>query len=195
MAINRFQVLGSAVLGFGFLVLGSGSGCLPSAAACVRSFADGVVRADGRPHARGSFSQSRARGRHTTADEGWIDRSPQKIRRPLSHRHVGRRLAELRRVGEGQPPYHPHADRQVERRPSGASMDLYHPDVAAPAGDAGGRRRHHVRHQRERVLRARCRQRPRDLALSTAAYAKVSSAMPPGASTEVSRLRASGYSW
>ena len=39
------------------------------------------------------------------------------------------------------------------------------PNAGAPAGDAGRRGRHHVRLRRQRVLRARRRQRPRDLAL------------------------------
>ena len=99
-----------------------------------------------------------------------LHRPAQKIRRPLSRRHVRRRLAELRRLDDRQPLHRSDADRQIECRPAGAQVDLHHPDVVAPAGDAGGRRRHHVRHQRERVLCARCRQRPRDLALSTAAH-------------------------
>ena len=171
MTIKRFLVLGAAVLGFGFLVLGSGSGVLaqqpPQPSARTRTASYELT--DGRTIEGVPLNHERADDIQLRTNER-LHRSAQKIRHPLSRRYIRRRLAELRRFDDRQPLQPPHADRQIECRPAGAQMDLHHPDVVAPAGDAGGRRRRHVRHQRQRVLCARCRQRPRDLALSTAAH-------------------------
>ena len=57
------------------------------------------------------------------------------------------------------------ADQQGQRRTAGAEVDLQPAEHAAAAGDAGRRRRRDVCHERQRVLRARRRQRAADLAL------------------------------
>ena len=92
-----------------------------------------------------------------------------KERRAVPRRDVAGRLAELQRPDQRQPVQPLDADRQGQRRAAGAEVDLQPAQHVEPAGDAGCRRRRDVCHQRERVLRARRRQRPPDLALPASA--------------------------
>ena len=89
---------------------------------------------------------------------------------PLSRGHVAERLADLQRRPARQPLHHDDSDQQGQRRAAGAEMGLHDSRRRQLAGHAGRRRRHHVRRQSQRVLRARCGHRPADLALSAAAF-------------------------
>ena len=79
-------------------------------------------------------------------------------------------LADLQRRPGRQPLHDAHADRQDDRVAAGAEVDVDHTRRRSAAGDAGRRRRHHVRDGAERMLRARRRQRPADLAPEAAAH-------------------------
>ena len=61
------------------------------------------------------------------------------------------------------------ADRQIEREARRAEMDLQDPERGPAAGHSGRGRRRDVRHTGERVLRARRRQWPSDLAVPASA--------------------------
>ena len=82
------------------------------------------------------------------------------------------RLADLQRRSRRQPLHDADADREDDRRPAGAGVAVQRPGRRHPAGHAGRRGRHHVRDRAERVLRARRRQRPPDLALRAVAHAR-----------------------
>ena len=69
------------------------------------------------------------------------------------------------------------------------------PNTVAPAGDAGRRRRRDVRHERQRVLRARRRQRAARSGTTSGRAPRASSATPPAASTAASASPATACSW
>ena len=97
------------------------------------------------------------------------DSAAAKERRSVPRRDVAVRLAELQRSIERRALQPAGADQQGQRRAARAAMDFQPAQYLEPPGHArrGGRR--HVRHERQRVLRARCGERPRNLALSTSA--------------------------
>ena len=84
-------------------------------------------------------------------------------------RQLRRRLARLSRLADRQPVQSAGPDQPRQRRAAGAGLDVHAAWRRTPAGDARRRRRRDVRHQRERVLRARRRIRPAHLALPASA--------------------------
>ena len=75
------------------------------------------------------------------------------------------------------------------------ALDLHASRTPAPAGHAGRGRRRHVRHQRQRVLCARRRQRPADLALPAAAHEGTGRQRRAAGSTAAWRWPAIACSW
>ena len=125
-----------------------------AASACRNRTGARKSRARRRPLGRRAGPQPQL-ARHAAARRRSEAASASQERQRISARDLADRLDELQRPGERQPLQPARANHQGQRREARAEVDLQPPEHGAAAGDAGGRRRRDVRHQRERVLRAR----------------------------------------
>ena len=111
------------------------------------------------------------------------------------HGDLGCGLAHLPRTAERQPVQRARSNHRDQRcliwRRHGCSAGRQ----LAARGDAGGRGRHHVHHVRQRMLRARCRQRAARSGTSSGRARKASPATPPAASTAALPSPAIACSW
>ena len=124
---------------------------------------------DRRPDARRPRARRGLR-RSAAADRRQAGAPAEARRRSLPSGDFRDAVADVQRRSGRQPVYDAHADRQDDRVAAGAEVDHDHTRRGAASGDAGGRRRHHVRHGAQRSLRARRGQRPSDLAPEAAAH-------------------------
>ena len=110
-------------------------------------------------------------------------------------RQLRRRLARLSRVAHRQPVQSAGPDQPRQRRAAGTGLDVHAAWSRTPAGHARRRRRRDVRHQCERMLRARRRIRPTHLALPASAHQGDSRAMQQPGSIAAWPSAAIGCSW